>query len=251
MTATDIEASDTESLNQAMSELQQHNSTLKLQIENYKAREKKLLSALQSNGVSAVDDAKDNDLDFCPIEPKISFYRSLVDRGGWLIGLLVFQSCSSYILANNEILLKEHPSIIFFLTMLVGAGGNAGNQSAVRVIRGIAVGSITKKTTMTFLIRELKMAIALSLLLGLTGLLRAFLSPKTSLLETISITTSLVTIVFVSVIAGATLPLLLQCLDIDPAHSSTSIQVIMDITGVLITCVMSSFILNNIKLTNS
>lgn len=27
--------------------------------------------------------------------------------------------------------------IVYFLTMLVGAGGNAGNQASVRVIRGI------------------------------------------------------------------------------------------------------------------
>lgn len=34
-------------------------------------------------------------------------------------------------------LLKRHLAVTFFLTMLVGAGGNAGNQSAIKVIRGL------------------------------------------------------------------------------------------------------------------
>ena len=42
------------------------------------------------------------------------------------------QSLSGFILAKNEALLENHPVIIFFLTMLVGAGGNAGNQASVR-----------------------------------------------------------------------------------------------------------------------
>lgn len=61
----------------------------------------------------------------CPME-EISFGRALYDRCSWLIGLLLFQSCSSYILADNVELLQSHPAIIFYLTMLVGAGGNAG-----------------------------------------------------------------------------------------------------------------------------
>ena len=40
-------------------------------------------------------------------------------------------------------LLEEFPIIVYFLTMLVGAGGNAGNQAAVLVIRGLATGEVT------------------------------------------------------------------------------------------------------------
>jgi hypothetical protein len=61
-----------------------------------------------------------------------SFYMALSDRAGWLVGLLVLQSMSSFILARNEALLERHMIIIQFLTMLVGAGGNAGNQASVR-----------------------------------------------------------------------------------------------------------------------
>jgi hypothetical protein len=73
-----------------------------------------------------------NSLDECPVEPNISFMDALKSRANWLVGLLALQSCSGFILARNEALLQDHPVIVYFLTMLVGAGGNAGNQASVR-----------------------------------------------------------------------------------------------------------------------
>lgn len=80
-----------------------------------------------------------------------SFGRMVMDRAGWLVGLLVLQSMSSFIIQRNEIMLQKHLVIVRyvffengftnifyslyagrFLTMLVGAGGNAGNQASVR-----------------------------------------------------------------------------------------------------------------------
>ena len=55
----------------------------------------------------------------------------------WLLGLLVLQSMSSIVLDWYQQLLRDHLVITLFLTMLVGAGGNAGNQSAIKVIRGL------------------------------------------------------------------------------------------------------------------
>lgn len=186
----------------------------------------------------------------CPMEPNITFLQSLYDRSSWLIGLLIFQSCSSYILAANLELLEHHPSIIYFLTMLVGAGGNCGNQASVRIIRGIAMGTITEKNQMKVIRRECCMAVSLCIIMGFVGLVRCYLS-STTFEETIAITAALIIIVFISIIMGAILPLLLQKLGSDSAHASTSIQVIMDISGVLITCVVSSIILNKMISTNN
>ena len=61
-------------------------------------------------------------IDECPVEPNISFTDALKSRANWLVGLLALQSCSGFILARNEALLQDHPVIVYFLTMLVGAG---------------------------------------------------------------------------------------------------------------------------------
>merc|ERR1712060_516260 len=127
--------------------------------------------------------------------------------------------------------------------MLVGAGGNAGNQASVRVIRSLATGTLHSKTLVPYLIRELGMAFALSMLLSIAGFIRAivFLTP---IPETIAITTALSLIVFSSICFGVLLPLLLNYFKIDPAHSSTAIQVLMDILGVYVTVCVTSFVLD-------
>ena len=79
--------------------------------------------------------------------------------------------------------------------------------------------------------------------LGIVGGFRSFMSPHTTQIETITIIIALVLIVFISVVLGSTLPLMLQAIKVDPAHSSTSIQVIMDILGVIITCAVAMSIL--------
>lgn len=175
---------------------------------------------------------------------EMPFCRSVADRAGWLVGLLVFQSLSSFILARHESLLKRHTVIVQFLTMLVGAGGNAGNQASVGVVRGLAVGSIDRTNVRQFLGRELAMGAALSVLLGVAGFVRAtaFSVPPP---EAAAITASLVLIVVISVAAGAALPLAMDLVGIDPAHSSTTIQVVMDITGVFITVGVSSLVLDS------
>ena len=44
-------------------------------------------------------------------------------RACWLVGLLLVQSVSSFILKAFHDMIETHPSIVYFLTMLVGAGG--------------------------------------------------------------------------------------------------------------------------------
>ena len=196
----------------------------------------------RNDGLLRMVDSQTNQND--PSHRQLSFRQRLGDRAGWLIGLLIFQSLSSFILARNESLLQEHTVIVHFLTMLVGAGGNAGNQASVGVVRGIAIGSVHRANAKRVLAREFLMGAALSVILGMAGMLRAkvFSVPWW---ETIAITTSLFLIVAISVILGASLPLGMQMLGIDPAHSSTTIQVIMDITGVVITVHVSGFLLDS------
>ena len=87
------------------------------------------------------------------------------------------------------------------------------------------------------------MGAALSMILGAAGCIRAavFMTP---MMETVAITASLLMIVGISIILGAMMPLGMKLIGIDPAHSSTTIQVVMDILGVSITVWMSSLVLD-------
>lgn len=233
--------------------------SLKQLLHKCRYREKKILVALQNCGGDAglLDlenyyvTESDEQMFSEAIVPgtaffdKSTFFANMIDRSAWLIGLLIFQSCSSFILSSNESLIQKHPNIIYFLTMLVGAGGNAGNQATVRVIREIAVGSLNEKTRWPYILREFAMAFTLAFILGIFGLVRVSIFSSISRPEAIAISIALMTIVLISVIIGALLPLLFQLLHLDPANSSTTIQVIMDISGVLITCLMASLLLDS------
>lgn len=172
-----------------------------------------------------------------------SYLKIISDRGSWLIGLLILQSFSSIILSKYELLLQQHPALIYFLTMLIGAGGNAGSQATVRMIRELALGRITSANRLGYIYRELTIAITLSILVGFTGFLRAIFSSKTTSSEVMAITIALIVIVIISILLGTILPLVLDFFKVDPAHSSTSIQVIMDILGVLLVCSVASLLL--------
>ena len=158
--------------------------------------------------------------------------------------LLVFQSCSSFILASFEQLLRRHSVVVFFLTMLVGAGGNAGNQAAVLVIRGLATGEITVRTYARYVLGEVWMALAISVPMVMAGYLRVAGFHGHSHTDAIAISASLVTIVFTSVLIGSVLPLVFQKCHMDPAHAGATIQVIMDLLGVCITCVVCDAMLS-------
>lgn len=167
------------------------------------------------------------------------------DRGKWLVGLLVLQSSSSFVLDSYQELIKEHLVVTLFLTMLVGAGGNAGNQSAIKVIRGMATGSI--KTSWSSLKTVLKQQVAVALILGTSlsaaGWIRVYITNGDAR-NSCAIALSLFLIVGTSVMVGTLLPFGLSKAGLDPANAGTSVQVVMDCLGVLITCVCCHYVLD-------
>lgn len=143
----DLESSDGADMSPTVGEtLANRNSELEMLLHSTRQlldlsrhREKRLLEQLELAGVTLSSDDKDDLLNHhMDIASDTtgshhdnynnirSFLVHLYYRGAWLVGLLIFQSCSSFILASNEQLLQRHPNIVYFLTMLVGAGGNAG-----------------------------------------------------------------------------------------------------------------------------
>lgn len=229
-------------------------STLRHSLDFSRKREKRLVQLLHETGLDHVeiDDVlhQHHQMELAEGQSQspeeVSFLRSLLDRSGWLMGLLFFQSLSSYILTQNEATLLRHPSIVYFLTMLVGAGGNVGNQAAVRGIRGLALGTLSKATMPRFLFKEVIMTCALSFVLTLCGFLRVYLfSRGLALREGVAIALALFAIVLLAGILGSLLPIAFNSAGIDAAHASTTIQVAMDIVGVFVTCAVTAWLLDS------
>lgn len=162
-----------------------------------------------------------------------------------LVSLLLLQSLSQFILESYEQLISHHVIIPLFLTMLVGAGGNAGNQSTVRAITGLVTGEFNARDYFRVLRKEVVVGFINSLILGGIGFARVyyFYGSHDMFYSTIAITLSLFCIVLSSVIIGTTLPFVIGFLGADREHAAPIIQVVMDITGVFITCSLCSAIM--------
>lgn len=166
-------------------------------------------------------------------------------RTSVLVSLLLLQSLSQFILEMYETLIAKHVIIPLFLTMLVGAGGNAGNQATVRAITGLVTKEFRPRDYLLVLRKELVVGIINSTILACIGFGRVyyFYGSQDMFFSTVAITLSLFCIVLSSVILGSSLPFLIGYLGYDREHAAPIIQVLMDITGVFITCSLCSAII--------
>ena len=181
-----------------------------------------------------------------------SIFDEVVERSVWLLGLLVLQSLSGVVLQRYEQLLAEHVVIAVFLTMLVGAGGNAGNQSAIKIIEKIVLGEITVSigSFLSEMHREIIVGMFLCVLVAFGGFVRAYIThgrARGGFLNVLALTCCLAVIVFSSTLIGVMLPFLLAKFGADPAHAGTVVQVVMDITGVIVTVTICSMMLPSVS----
>ncbi|MCC8036334.1 MAG: magnesium transporter [Rikenellaceae bacterium] len=159
----------------------------------------------------------------------------------WLVALVFMNVFSGAALAHYEDVIKNVVSLIFFLPLLIGSGGNAGSQSATLMIRAIAVGDVQMKDWFKLIGKE----IAVSLLLGITmaagvALIASFRAPDVILVVAIT----MVLIVMTGSLIGMLLPFVFTKLKLDPATASAPlITSISDITGVFIYFTVATLIL--------
>lgn len=172
-----------------------------------------------------------------------SFWRLILQRGLWLCGLFLFQSFSSFILSSYQALIDQYTIISIFITMLIGTGGNAGNQSAMLVVRGLTNKEMNRSNAWKVLLREFNISLVIASVLVVICFARVMVTHN-DILSAAAISISLFLIVVSSIFCGSLIPLLLDSLGIDPAHSAAPfLATLMDILGVLIYCFVCSKVL--------
>lgn len=156
--------------------------------------------------------------------------------------LLIFQSASSFILNWFSELISQNILITMYLTMLVGAGGNAGNQAAVLMIRRLATSKYFPLKPI--FLEQIFDAFFIGFSVASVGFLRVFLEENGAILPCLTIGLALFLIVFSSILLGSFLPIVLErTFGVDPAHGGPIIQVLMDILGVFIICLVGQGLL--------
>ena len=165
-----------------------------------------------------------------PLKAKTGYLYQ--QRVVWLTALVFMNVFSGAAISNFETVIQSVVSLIFFLPLLIGSGGNAGSQSATLMIRSLAIGDVEMKDWFRLLGKELMV----SLLLGLTmaagvALIAGFRAPEV----VVVVAVTMVVNVIAGSLIGLTLPFVFTKFKLDPATASAPlITCISDITGVLI-----------------
>ena len=96
--------------------------------------------------------------------PLWSLYRKRVT---WLVLLVFGNLFSGAGIAHFEDTIAAQVTLVFFLPLLIGSGGNAGAQAATLMVRGMATGDVGIKDWGKLLGRELLVAGSLGLTMAL------------------------------------------------------------------------------------
>jgi len=113
-------------------------------------------------------------------------------------------------------------TLVAFMPIIAGMGGNTGNQSLVVITRGIALGEMEFSSSLRAIFKEARVGILLGLVAGSVASAVAFLFPGNTnpLLLGLVIFLALVGNMGLAGLLGAAIPLVLKALGRDPALGS-------------------------------
>lgn len=165
-----------------------------------------------------------------------SVFQMTLSRVPWLMLLMVASIFTEFIIGRFEHSLDKIAVLAAFIPMVMGTAGNAGNQAAVMIIRGISVDDLTVKDSFKVLVKECKVSIIMGLILFAVTFARIMiLPPNASLSVALCIGLSIMLSLFNANIIGGILPIVSLALKQDPAAMAAPlITNIVDIVSLLI-----------------
>lgn len=173
-----------------------------------------------------------------PVEAylSLSVWKLAWKRIPWLLGLFFAEMLTGLVMRHYASVAPELQisALMFFVPLLIGAGGNSGSQVTTMVTRALAVGEVRPRDWFTIVSREFLTACLVGSTLGIAGYIRAIgwgANPKLCILVGVA----LPCIVIWSTVVGSVLPLGAKRSGIDPAvMSAPFISTFVDATGLVI-----------------
>ena len=169
--------------------------------------------------------------------------RTLVSsRIVWLLVLAVGATLTVQVLSIFEDTLEQVTVLALFVPLLIGTGGNTGNQAATTVTRALALGDVRPRDVWKVLARELCTGFFLGSLLGvLGGVLTALVyEPAIGLV----IGSTLLAVCSVAATVGGIMPMIARAVRADPAvFSNPFISTFVDAAGLIIYFVIARTVL--------
>jgi len=158
------------------------------------------------------------------------------NRVVWLFVLLLIGTfVSGRLLKGYAGVLQSVIALATFIPMMMDSGGNAGQQSLVMVVRGLATGEVRLGELWKIFRKEILAGVMSGVLMGTIAMLSVFVLQGFNLRLAFSVGLSLAVVVTVATTTGALLPLVFKRLGFDPAvAASPFITTVVDATCIII-----------------
>ena len=162
-----------------------------------------------------------------------SIWFALKKRLPWLHINLATAFLAAAVVALFEGIIAKLTVLAVFLPVVAGQGGNAGAQSLAVVMRGIVMREIPKERRLYLVLKEGKIGAINGVIIGLVTALLAWLWYGNPFLGVV-IGLGMVVNLVCAGLSGASIPLIMKKLGIDPAQSSSIIlTTVTDVIGFL------------------
>ncbi|UCG06368.1 MAG: magnesium transporter [Desulfobacterales bacterium] len=156
---------------------------------------------------------------------------SLKKRLPWLYVNLATAFLAAAVVALFEGMIAKLTILAVFLPVVAGQGGNAGAQSLAVVMRGIVMREIPKNKISSLILKEGKLGATNGTLIGAVTALVAWLWYGNPYLGLVIGLGMLFNLIFAG-LSGASIPLLMKRIGLDPAQSSSIIlTTVTDVMG--------------------
>lgn len=172
--------------------------------------------------------------------------KLLKDRLPWLVMLLLIQSSAAIIMGSFEQLLDRHIVIAFFVPMIVGTGGNAGNQPGVMTTRALSIGKFSRAQLNRLLRREAVLGLCTGFVLAVLAFFRVLVQYPQKVPEASSIALAVFCMVQIAIAFGIGFSIAIDISGADPANGAAPLlTTIADLIGITLLCGISATIVNS------
>ncbi|MGV9799104.1 magnesium transporter [Mycobacterium sp. NPDC003449] len=160
----------------------------------------------------------------------------------WLLVLAIGATLTVQVLEVFEATLEQVVTLALFVPLLIGTGGNTGNQAATTVTRALALGDVVPRDLGKVLFREFRVGLSLGVLLGSAAFVVTTVIYGRDIGAVIGLT--FVSLCTMAATVGGAMPLLARAIRADPAvFSNPFISTFVDATGLLIYFVIAKIVL--------
>jgi len=161
----------------------------------------------------------------------------------WLLVLAIGAALTVRVLDAFEATLAEVVTLALFVPLLIGTGGNTGNQAATTVTRALALRDVAPRDIARVMAREFQVGLSLGLILGSVGYVLTSLIFDRSIGLVIGLT--LLSVCTMAATVGGMMPLLAKAIRADPAvFSNPFITTFVDATGLMVYFLIAKAILH-------